>query len=69
MHMRPLPELLGLIDAAGFEIRDVQALREHYVRTVEAWHAGVRAALGRGGARSSDSSRRGSGGCISSAAR
>jgi cyclopropane-fatty-acyl-phospholipid synthase len=38
MHMRPLPELLGLIAGAGFEIRDVQALREHYVRTVEAWH-------------------------------
>jgi cyclopropane-fatty-acyl-phospholipid synthase len=38
MHMRPLPELLGLIHAAGFEIRDVHALREHYVRTVEAWH-------------------------------
>jgi cyclopropane-fatty-acyl-phospholipid synthase len=38
MHMRPLPELLALIDAAGFEIRDVHALREHYVRTVEAWH-------------------------------
>jgi cyclopropane-fatty-acyl-phospholipid synthase len=37
MHMRPLPELLGLIGAAGFEIRDVHALREHYVRTVEAW--------------------------------
>jgi cyclopropane-fatty-acyl-phospholipid synthase len=37
MHMRPLPELLGLIEAAGFEIRDVQAMREHYVRTVEAW--------------------------------
>ena len=38
MHMRPLPELLTLIDAAGFEIRDVHALREHYVRTVEAWY-------------------------------
>jgi cyclopropane-fatty-acyl-phospholipid synthase len=38
MHMRPLPELLGLIEAAGLEIRDVHALREHYVRTVEAWH-------------------------------
>jgi cyclopropane-fatty-acyl-phospholipid synthase len=38
MHMRPLPELLGLIDAAGFEIRDVHALREHYVRTVGAWY-------------------------------
>ena len=39
MHMRPLPELLGTIHAAGFEIRDVHALREHYVRTVEAWTA------------------------------
>jgi cyclopropane-fatty-acyl-phospholipid synthase len=39
MHMRPLPETLGLVHAAGFEIRDVQALREHYVRTVEAWLA------------------------------
>jgi cyclopropane-fatty-acyl-phospholipid synthase len=38
MHMRPLPELLAMIDAAGLEIRDVHALREHYVRTVEAWH-------------------------------
>jgi cyclopropane-fatty-acyl-phospholipid synthase len=39
MHMRPLPELLTVIGAAGFEIRDVHALREHYVRTVEAWLA------------------------------
>jgi cyclopropane-fatty-acyl-phospholipid synthase len=39
MHMRPLPELLELINAAGFEIRDVHALREHYVRTVHAWLA------------------------------
>jgi cyclopropane-fatty-acyl-phospholipid synthase len=38
MHMRPLPELLALIDAAGFEIRDVHAMREHYVRTVAAWY-------------------------------
>jgi cyclopropane-fatty-acyl-phospholipid synthase len=37
MHMRPLPETLGLIHDAGFELRDVHALREHYVRTVEAW--------------------------------
>jgi cyclopropane-fatty-acyl-phospholipid synthase len=39
MHMRPLPELLGQVHEAGFEIRDVHGLREHYVRTVEAWHA------------------------------
>jgi cyclopropane-fatty-acyl-phospholipid synthase len=38
MYMRPLPELLGLVHDAGFEVRDVHGLREHYVRTVEAWH-------------------------------
>lgn len=39
MHMRPLSETLGFLERAGFEIRDVQALREHYVRTVEDWLA------------------------------
>ncbi|HEU5034056.1 MAG TPA: cyclopropane-fatty-acyl-phospholipid synthase family protein [Mycobacteriales bacterium] len=38
MHMRPVHETVGLIERAGFEVRDVHALREHYVRTVEAWH-------------------------------
>jgi cyclopropane-fatty-acyl-phospholipid synthase len=38
MHIRPLAETVALVEAAGFEVRDVQALREHYVRTVEAWH-------------------------------
>lgn len=37
MHMRPLSETLGFLEQAGFEIRDVQALREHYVRTVQDW--------------------------------
>ena len=37
MHMRPLSETLGFIERAGFEVRDVQALREHYVRTVDDW--------------------------------
>ncbi len=37
MHMRPLPETLRLIGAAGFEIRDVEAMREHYVHTVDVW--------------------------------
>jgi cyclopropane-fatty-acyl-phospholipid synthase len=39
MHMRPLSETLGFLERAGFEIRDVQALREHYVRTVQDWLA------------------------------
>jgi cyclopropane-fatty-acyl-phospholipid synthase len=38
MHMRPLADTLGYITAAGFEVRDVHALREHYARTIRAWH-------------------------------
>ena len=41
MHMKPLPKTLGLIAAAGLEIRDVQAMREHYPQTVAAWAANL----------------------------
>jgi cyclopropane-fatty-acyl-phospholipid synthase len=37
MHMRPIGETVGLLEAGGLEVRDVHAMREHYVRTVEAW--------------------------------
>jgi cyclopropane-fatty-acyl-phospholipid synthase len=37
MHMRPVGETVSLIENAGFEVRDVHAMREHYVRTVAAW--------------------------------
>ncbi|WP_425498855.1 class I SAM-dependent methyltransferase [Natronoglycomyces albus] len=37
MHMRPLGETVGLLEAAGLEVRNVEALREHYVRTIDAW--------------------------------
>lgn len=37
MHMRPVADTVGLIEAAGFEVRDVHVMREHYVRTIEAW--------------------------------
>ncbi|MGN6608893.1 MAG: class I SAM-dependent methyltransferase [Jatrophihabitans sp.] len=37
MHMRPLGATLDFLDRAGFEVRDVEAMREHYVWTVEAW--------------------------------
>lgn len=37
MTMRPLSRTLAHLEDAGFEIRDVHALREHYVRTVRAW--------------------------------
>ncbi|QGN57990.1 cyclopropane-fatty-acyl-phospholipid synthase family protein [Nostocoides sp. HKS02] len=39
MHMRPVGETIALIENSGLEVRDVHALREHYVRTVDAWHA------------------------------
>ncbi|MFJ2746126.1 class I SAM-dependent methyltransferase [Streptomyces sp. NPDC087440] len=38
MHMRPLGETVTLLEGAGLEVRHVQSLREHYVRTVAAWH-------------------------------
>ncbi|WP_340384654.1 cyclopropane-fatty-acyl-phospholipid synthase family protein [Streptomyces sp. SS7] len=38
MHMRPLGETVGLLEAAGLEVRHSESLREHYVRTVTAWH-------------------------------
>jgi cyclopropane-fatty-acyl-phospholipid synthase len=39
MHMRPVGETVALLESAGFEVRDVHGLREHYVRTVDAWLA------------------------------
>lgn len=38
MHMRPLPDTLRFLQDVGFEIREVQAMREHYARTVADWH-------------------------------
>ncbi|MFD7500217.1 class I SAM-dependent methyltransferase [Streptomyces sp. NPDC059850] len=38
MHMRPLGETVGLLEGAGFEVRAVESLREHYARTIAAWH-------------------------------
>ena len=37
MHMRPLAQTIGHMQDAGFEVRDVEAMREHYVRTVQEW--------------------------------
>ncbi len=39
MHMRPVGETVALVERAGLEVRDVHALREHYVWTVAAWYA------------------------------
>lgn len=43
MHMKPLAKTIGLINRAGLEIRDVQAMREHYPQTVAAWAARLEA--------------------------
>lgn len=37
MFMRPLGRTVAMIEEGGLEVRDVQGLREHYVRTVDAW--------------------------------
>jgi cyclopropane-fatty-acyl-phospholipid synthase len=39
MHMKPLATTIGLLEGAGLEIRGVQAMREHYPRTIRAWLA------------------------------
>ncbi len=39
MHMRPVGETVALLERAGLEVRDVHAMREHYVRTVAFWLA------------------------------
>ncbi|MFF8649223.1 class I SAM-dependent methyltransferase [Streptomyces griseoluteus] len=38
MHMRPLGDTVALLEAAGLEVRSTESMREHYVRTVAAWH-------------------------------
>ena len=37
MDMRPVGDTIRLIQDAGFEVTGVEAMREHYVRTIRAW--------------------------------
>lgn len=37
MYMRPVGRTVAMIEEGGMEVLDVQALRMHYVRTVDAW--------------------------------
>jgi cyclopropane-fatty-acyl-phospholipid synthase len=37
MYMRPVGETVGFLERGGLEVRDVHAMREHYVRTVAGW--------------------------------
>ena len=36
--MRPLGHTLNLLENAGLEVRATESLREHYARTIAAWH-------------------------------
>jgi len=37
MHMRPLGQTLALLEDAGLAMISVEAMRDHYVQTVDAW--------------------------------
>jgi cyclopropane-fatty-acyl-phospholipid synthase len=37
MHMRPVGDTVAHLERGGLEVRDVHAMREHYVWTVQAW--------------------------------
>jgi cyclopropane-fatty-acyl-phospholipid synthase len=47
MHMRPVGETVAFLERGGLEVRDVHAMREHYVRTVDGWLASFEANLPR----------------------
>ena len=47
MHMRPVGETVAFLERGGLEVRDVHALREHYVRTVDGWLENFEANLDR----------------------
>jgi cyclopropane-fatty-acyl-phospholipid synthase len=41
MHMRPMGETVAALERAGLEVREVEAMREHYVRTIMAWQSAL----------------------------
>ncbi|WP_139980061.1 SAM-dependent methyltransferase [Nocardioides litoris] len=43
MYMRPVGETVAMLEEGGLEVRDVHALREHYVLTVAGWLDNFRA--------------------------
>ncbi|MYW04050.1 cyclopropane-fatty-acyl-phospholipid synthase family protein, partial [Streptomyces sp. SID3343] len=42
-ELTPLGPTVAILEEAGFEVRDVQALREHYALTLRAWVANLEA--------------------------
>ena len=60
---RPSARTVALLEEAGFEVRDVESLREHYALTLRALGRQPGGALGRGGAARPARAGPGSGGC------
>jgi cyclopropane-fatty-acyl-phospholipid synthase len=42
-ELEPLATMIEALEGAGFEVRDVESLREHYARTLRAWVANLEA--------------------------
>jgi len=42
-ELHPVTEIIGALEARGFEIRDVESLREHYALTLRRWVANLAA--------------------------
>jgi len=42
-ELQPLADHIGFLERAGFEVRDVEGLREHYALTCRAWGANLEA--------------------------
>jgi cyclopropane-fatty-acyl-phospholipid synthase len=42
-ELQPLAQMVDAIEMAGFEVRDVESLREHYALTLRAWVANLEA--------------------------
>jgi cyclopropane-fatty-acyl-phospholipid synthase len=40
-ELEPMSLMIGSLEAAGFEVRDVESLREHYALTLRAWVANL----------------------------
>ncbi|MBA9003589.1 class I SAM-dependent methyltransferase [Thermomonospora cellulosilytica] len=41
-ELRPLGEVVSLLEQSGLEVRQITALREHYARTLRSWAANLR---------------------------
>jgi cyclopropane-fatty-acyl-phospholipid synthase len=42
-ELEPMATMIAALEGAGFEVRDVESLREHYARTLRAWLANLEA--------------------------